>query len=74
MLLKLGKETNLKPILSMTKYPLALISTAIKRTNMILRNYGIKSTVTILEVSAVFKSIEFINHRRDKFETGQTWL
>lgn len=33
-----------------------------------------KSTVTILEVSAVFKSIEFINHRRDKFETGQTWL
>ena len=42
--------------------------------NMILRNYGIKSTVTILEVSAVFKSIEFINHRRDKFETGQTWL
>jgi hypothetical protein len=57
MLLKLGKETNLKPILSMTKYPLTLISTAIKRTNMILRNYGIKSTVTILEVSAVFNRI-----------------
>jgi hypothetical protein len=57
MLLKLGKETNLKPILSMTKYPLTLISNAIKRTNMILRNYGIKSTVTILEVSAVFNRI-----------------